>query len=211
MLRRGLHLARLGAVAVVVWITAVCGAAAQGYPALYDVTGVAANDVLNVRQGPSANTPIIDRLEPFETDVEVLRLDPTGRWARVAAGEQMGWASLRFLERQAGQFRDTMADQLWCHGTEPFWDLNFVAGGDTRLGRLDAEPLVYEMSPLAPAAGRVDAFGALGRGPSGVLSISVTPQSCSDGMSDLEFGLATILIFDGVFGTDVLSGCCSLR
>lgn len=56
------------------------------YPALHDVTGVAADDVLNIRSEPSASSPIIGTFSPFETDVEVVALSPDGGWGRVNAG-----------------------------------------------------------------------------------------------------------------------------
>ena len=186
-------------------------ASAQQFPALYDVKDVASNDVLNVRAGPSAQDPIIDRFAPFETDIEVLGTDPSGRWARVHAGEQMGWSSLRYLARQTGQNGGLLPERLLCHGTEPFWNLDFQADHSTVLDRLGAEPLEYEMSPLAMAHNAPLTHGAIGKGLQGAITIAVSRQSCNDGMSDLEFGLGVIVIYESAFGADVLSGCCSLN
>ncbi|MEO1155590.1 MAG: SH3 domain-containing protein, partial [Pseudomonadota bacterium] len=52
--------------------------AAQGYPALFDVTGVASDDVLNIRSAPSATAEIIGTLAHNETGVEVVGEGPAG-------------------------------------------------------------------------------------------------------------------------------------
>ena len=62
-------------------------AQAQDFPALYAVTGVAADDVLNIRSRPDAGAPIIGALAPDSTGVEVL--GRSGNWALVSAGEGM--------------------------------------------------------------------------------------------------------------------------
>ena len=68
---------------------------AQDYPLFHNVTGVAANDVLNVRASPSAGTPILHFLPPDAHWVEVVEVQ--GNWGRINFGEGSGWASLRFL------------------------------------------------------------------------------------------------------------------
>ncbi len=55
-------------------------ALAQSFPALYDVTGVASDDVLNVRAAPNANAQVIAALGPKATQVEVVRTDTSGHW-----------------------------------------------------------------------------------------------------------------------------------
>ncbi|MGR3466510.1 MAG: SH3 domain-containing protein, partial [Shimia sp.] len=81
------------------WPAMVTG---QQLPALFDVTGVRADDVLNIRTEPTARAPIIGSFAPDETAIEVLERSPSGTWGRVRYGEQMGWSSLRFLERRPG-------------------------------------------------------------------------------------------------------------
>lgn len=181
------------------------------FPALYDVTGVASNDVLNIRAEPTARAPILDRFGPFDRDVEVLGTDASGKWGRVHAGERMGWSSLRFLTRQPDQDGGLLPEQLFCHGTEPFWNLDFQADHTTELDRLGSDPLQYDMTPLAMAQNAPNTHGAIGSGPQGAITLGITRQMCSDGMSDLEFGLSATVIYESTFGADVLSGCCSLR
>ena len=61
------------------------------------MTGVAANDLLNIRAAPSANAEIIGTLSPRARHIEVVGYDDTGRWAQINTGEISGWAALRFL------------------------------------------------------------------------------------------------------------------
>lgn len=76
---------------------------AEVYLALHDVTGVAANDVLNIRENPDAASPVIGTLAPDATGVEVILVDDG--WALVNAGERSGYASCgisRGQRRQTG-------------------------------------------------------------------------------------------------------------
>lgn len=77
------------------------GPADSGFPALYDVAGVAADDVLNIRAAPAAGAPVIGALAHDARAVELLGLDATGRWARLNIAEGQGWAALRHLRPAA--------------------------------------------------------------------------------------------------------------
>jgi hypothetical protein len=77
-------------------------AAAQDLPALFRVTGVAANDVLNIRAEPSARAAIIGSFRPDAGGIEVVALSADGRWGLVNSGEQAGWSSMRYLMHQGG-------------------------------------------------------------------------------------------------------------
>jgi hypothetical protein len=72
-------------------------------PALFDVTGVASGDVLNLRAEPSAQATIIGSFPADATGIEVIATDSSGRWGQVNAVERAGWASLAYLARQPGQ------------------------------------------------------------------------------------------------------------
>ena len=60
------------ALALLLALALPSGAAAKGLPALHDVTGVAADDVLNVRARPDASAPVLGALTPDATGVEVV-------------------------------------------------------------------------------------------------------------------------------------------
>jgi hypothetical protein len=177
--------------------------AAQGpagpWPARHSVTGVAADDVLNVRAAPSASAEILAALPPGARGVEVLGLSPDGAWARVPLPEGEGWVAARFLAREEGPL---LVPPLVCLGTEPFWALSL-----SRRGALWETPEgAVPLRPLGAAegfSGGVLAFDRAG----GTLDLTVVRGACSDGMSDRPYGL-TALVWDR--GGELLEGCCTL-
>lgn len=178
---------------------------AEEFPATYAVTGVAANDVLNIRARPDAVSAIIGALAPDATGVEVL--GTSGRWAVVNTDEGTGYAALRFLSREPGASWGALRTPLTCVGTEPFWALEIDPGA--RLTTFQSpempEPMTNSMTEIWPAGpwGTTAAL-TLQQG-LGVLQ----PRQCSDGMSDRSYGIA-IDIFSRIEDHPRLTGCCSL-
>jgi hypothetical protein len=80
-------------------------------PELYRVAFVLSNDVLNVRDRPGVDNPMIGSLSPNATDVEITgagtQVDPS-LWVPIQAGRLTGWVNSRFLTGQV----DTDA---FCH------------------------------------------------------------------------------------------------
>ena len=64
-------------------------------PAFRCVIGVASNDMLNVRSGPSASNAIVGRLPPGECFVEVIA--KRGRWFMITKDGTTGWVNSRYL------------------------------------------------------------------------------------------------------------------
>ncbi len=61
-------------------------------PALHDVAGVAANDVLNVRAAPDVDSALLGSLSPYATAVEVMGQSPDGKWGQINLGRsRVGW------------------------------------------------------------------------------------------------------------------------
>jgi uncharacterized membrane protein len=179
---------------------------AEEFPAAYAVTGVASNDVLNVRARPDAGSAIIGSLAPDATGVEVLAV--TGNWALVNSGEGAGYASLRYLEREPGPGWSALQSPLTCLGTEPFWSLEIdpEAGTTRYLTPEDQSPPAEPITALWPAEpwARSAAVGLS----DGVAVL--TGAECSDGMSDRAFGIAVDLFRSGPEGASRASGCCRL-
>lgn len=181
-------------------------ALADVYPALYDVTGVAADDVLNIRESPDVGSAIIGTLAPDATGVEVVAV--TGGWAVVNTSEASGYANLRFLARQPGADWSEIERPLHCLGTEPFWDLAIAP--ETRTAWLSTpdqpEPEALAIGQVWPALpwSPVAAFAV----PEGF--VALTPADCSDGMSDRRYGIA-VDIFLSRPDRPRLSGCCALN
>lgn len=179
---------------------------AEKFPALYAVTGVAADDVLNIRAQPDAASPIIGMLSPDATGVEVLAT--SGNWALLNSGEGSGYASMRFLAREPGRAWNALQTPLTCLGTEPFWSLKIDPQRGTThfLTPDDQAPASQPMTGLWPAqpwaqsaaVGLADGMAVL------------TGAECSDGMSDRSYGIAVDIFRTGPAGGDRLSGCCLL-
>jgi len=182
-------------------------------PALHDVTGVAANDVLNIRQSPDAASPVLGSLGPGARDVEIVAVSADGKWGQINAGEGAGWVALRYLAPQDRPAWHSLQTPLLCFGTEPFWSVELnVQTGDAPFsmpenmgieGRITQAWPGEDWNPTAAlrlAMGKGESFAAL------------RAEACSDGMSDRAFGIRIDL-----FGTPFaggqsarLTGCCSL-
>ena len=199
----------LSALLTLLWVSAV---SAEPFPAFYDVTGVAEGDVLNIRQDPSAASPVLGALAPDAAFVEVVRREPDADWGLVRQGESMGWVSLRYMARHPGQ--DWQAPEAFtCIGTEPFWSLQ-VEGNVASYSTPDAVSSSIVFDPFAVAPNNLTQFGAMGRrGPAEApnLSLSVSRSLCSDGMSDILYGLSALLLVRDREESSALAGCCSLR
>lgn len=183
-----------------------CCATAQPFPALYDVQGVAGDDVLNIRSDPDEGSAIIGQFAPTATGIEVLGVDPSGQWARINSGESQGWAALRFLARSepAGTFPDNST--LSCFGTEPFWSLAARRHGPARLDVSGVGQIEYSTATIHVANGRSDRFVLDLGAPAAAV---IRRAACSDGMSDRGFGLQIDLIVQGA-PAQLYSGCCSI-
>ena len=180
-------------------------------PTLFDVTGVAAGDVLNIRAEPEGGADIIGHLPPEAERVEVVAHDRSGRWGQVNAGERAGWVAMRYLTYRTDVWEDgRLPAGLRCLGTEPFWAF-----------RSEREALVLERpdapalrTPMAAVLGngvpRHPLRAVIAEGGGRRLTAALTPQACSDGMSDRAYGLAATLVLEGADGPELLVGCCSV-
>lgn len=192
---------------------AFAGAArAETLPALHDVTGVSAGDVLNVRAEPTASASVIATLPPDATGVEVV--ERRGNWGLVNAGEAAGWVYLKYLTHGADEPWFRLTSTLRCFGTEPFWSLTVAPGaGDVRREEPGMPETRLKLGAVNSAEGRASiAFGAE-EPPGGDLVL--TGARCSDGMSDRQFGITvTGTLRPGLSGAAQpaqVQGCCSVK
>ena len=206
---------------LVLLLTVLCTlplmAKADGFPALYNVVDVAADDVLNIRSGPTASAEIIGTLAPDARNIEVTGTDESGTWGRVNTGERAGWTSLRYLRAaENGHWADPTA-KLRCFGTEPFWSL-ILSPATKRADytRPDAAPattgitqFLISVPGYPPAAWMMFEKGALDW-------VQLEQASCNDGMSDHEFGISAQLAVSQpmkdplTLPNYVVNGCCSV-
>lgn len=176
-------------------------------PTLFDVTGVASDDVLNIRENPNADSAIIGALTPSARDIEIVA--EANGWGRVNLGERTGWISMRFLAPQNDVWTDgKLPDDFTCFGTEPFWSIDAKADRLVLVQADDSYP-EGQSFPLVQI-GRAGRF----RDPLRVIraegmTLFATPRICSDGMSDNLYGLGAAALIDS--DGRVLTGCCSIR
>lgn len=190
-------------------------ATADDFPAMYRVSGVASNDVLNIRSAPDAISNVIGSFEPGTTGVEVMFADPSGKWARVNSGERAGWTSFRFLEPEDGLPWHDMNQPVQCFGTEPFWSVELTGRAPSPFLFFGDE--VSTLTPIweSPVFGHDRLDSVIFRHDSGY-SQTVTmlrAEACNDGMSDRDYGLAVTILSEGpdTFLPDpLLRGCCTL-
>lgn len=181
-------------------------------PSRADVSGVASNDVLNVRAEPNAKAQILSTLAPNAKGIEIVSFDPTGQWARVSLGEVSGWAFSRFLVMDRTTWvPGKLPEGLRCHGTEPFWSLN-ESNGRMSYSDPESQPRDLELRRVLDRGIAEDAMRALIAGDDkGRVTAVVQPEACSDGMSDRDFGLSVTVIMDGGNQpSKMLNGCCSV-
>ncbi|MGR3455062.1 SH3 domain-containing protein [Pseudooceanicola sp.] len=202
---------RAVAFALVAGLLAGPAAATQdAFPALYDVAGVASDDVLNVRAEPDASSEIIGALPPDARNVEVIELAPRVDWGRVNVNGTSGWVSLRFMERHPGQYLGAVPEVARCAGTEPFWSLS-REGRDYVFSGPDLDETAYSPGWRGAAEGRRDRYAVTLRNGRAEATAVIAYARCSDGMSDYRYGLTLDLIREGgPDGPALYSGCCSL-
>ena len=202
---------RLLALALVLLCLAGTATAAPVLPSLHDVTGVAPGHVLNVRSGPTTAASVIGTLAHDATAIEVVAVNPTGRWGQVNVGEGAGWASLGFLAEQPEVWKPgALPGHLSCFGTEPFWNIRKSDAGAV-FQTPEAEQSFAAVTALdtgIPGDVRRALILAEGRLR---ITFTINPQSCSDGMSDRVFGLGTLVIVEDGDGPRLLTGCCSIE
>lgn len=193
-------------------LLAAGAAAAQDLPALYRVTGVAADDRLNIRAEPSASADLRGSLAPGVAGVEVVEVTADGRWGRVNAGEATGWVSMRYMAAEGGAPWHALQAPLQCYGTEPFWSLTVPAGdGPLLLERMGEEALGLGRTVTSPAFDWPSTVGIGLTGPAREGFAVIRAEGCSDGMSDRVMGLSLRMFLSAHDGAEGYVGCCTLE
>lgn len=197
-------------IAAVVFMALALPATAAGIlPSRFDVSGVAGGDALNVRAEPTTSAPVIATLAPDARGIEVVATDPSGRWGRVNAGEASGWASLHYLREEPDVWKEgALPAGLRCFGTEPFWSL--VPEGATARMESPEASASFELITLDLGHPSNQRRGLVLRNQTATATATITPQVCSDGMSDRLFGLEALVVMQGEGGPRLVTGCCSV-
>jgi uncharacterized membrane protein len=176
------------------------------------VTGVAGDDVLNIRHGPGTRYPVIGTLAPDARGIEVVAVDATGRWGEVNAGEQSGWVAMRYLAYRTDVWDwGSLPDSLHCLGTEPFWSFRPEAGTIRFSTPEEIEGPAYDIEAILDSGVFRDPRRAiLARSGEDRLFATITNAACTDGMSDRAYGLTAMVVRDRPEGPALLTGCCRL-
>ena len=194
--------------AVVLLLALVAGpAAADLFPRAYQVTGVAANDVLNIRAEPSGSAPIVGRFGPYAISVEVIEVTADGKWGKVGLPEGNGWVAMRFLQETPPPPHEIPRPMV-CFGTEPFWSLTFLPRGDIAWQTPEEADT---LTPIREAVAREGYMAVLQAGPTLDRTLTITREACNDGMSDRDFGFAARLFTEAPDGNSLMPGCCTMQ
>ncbi len=184
---------------------------AEPFPALYDVTGVASDDVLNVRTAPNAGAEKIGALSYAQTQVEVVSTSDDQKWGLVNIGEGAGWASMAYLKRLPEQEWGSFQMPGGCYGTEPFWSLTGFDNDQITLEEMSGTPFTYQLIASMSSIGSIGSHWLVGENGGRNIHVTFRRTSCHDGMSDREYGLAVDLYADtDDNGPLALTGCCLL-
>ncbi len=181
------------------------------FPSYFEVSGVAQDDVLNIRARPDASSAIVGSFAPGARPVEVL-LRSQG-WGYVSSGEGMGWVSMRFLEPvelpRIGE--SGLPVGLNCAGTEPFWGFE-LGESEVRLSGMNEGESVYGIRSAKNFDGRIgwDGFIVASNSNSIMNVVFSTGAQCSDGMSEKDFAWRVDMLITDINGTSGKTGCCSM-
>lgn len=200
--------------ALAIALFSLCGSAwAETFPALYAVTGVAADDVLNVRSTPNAGSSKVGTLVPDQKQIEVVLIDDAAKWGLISQGEGAGWVAMRFMRRMDQPAWHSLNQPLSCSGTEPFWSLGFdPAQRAISFDSLGESPDLFELEAGAVPQGRPPStLGWHARSQTASMFATLHQSTCSDGMSDRAYGLSVDLFIQQSDGFVGYSGCCSLE
>lgn len=186
---------------------------AQVFPALYDVNGVATNDVLNIRNSADLAAEITGSLPPDAKSVEVLGLSPDGKWALVNGPQVSGYVALRYLTSSIGSDWMIMDRPLSCHGTEPFWGLEIdPQARSAQISQPDGPNMRLAVQTIWPGSAISNVAAMAASSTNTQATAMLSGAACSDGMSDTAYGITATLLMRDAKGENPVtySGCCTI-
>ncbi len=191
-------------------------AQAQGWsdpdplPALYNVTGVASDDTLNIRRMPSGKSEKFDVLAHDATFVEVIALNETGRWGQINTGEAgMGWVSMAYMAPvENGTFVEW--PHMRCSGSEAPWYFEFEQGAAAAYSYGYTDPVALSASAIRAGSEGFRGHGIAATSPTLTVTATFRQDICESTMIEMARGIRAVVVATGADGTAVHTGCCSL-
>lgn len=206
-----------GLALAVTLLASLIAAPARSQP--HSVTGVNADDVLNIRADIDHtldvdSSEIIGAIPNDAVDVMVTGISVDigdTRWREIEYKGIVGWVNERYLKPTNLLLESP--DALQCAGTEPFWN-DAVDENDGTLMSSDLErPIKLDYLRFAPGIGRTDLWGHYLGSADGTHSLTVIvryTETCSDGMSDFTYDFEALVLGLGESGAPA-HGCCSIK
>lgn len=200
----------------IAFLVSLFAAPASSQP--HSVSGVAAQDVLNIRADIDqtldvGSSEVIGTIPHDATDVVVtgISVDVDGtQWREVAYGGTVGWVNADYLVPTNFMFQ--IPDALHCAGTEPFWGVT-VEENNANYSAAELEsPIKLDPPRFVPGIGRSDLWAYYLEGADTAYSLSLIvryTEACSDGMSDLTYDYEAVLLGMGSTGAPA-QGCCHI-
>ncbi len=92
----------LGRLLLLIGGALACATAVSAQTQTYQVTGVAADDVLNVRSKPTTRSAVVGTLQPGASGIRLIgqpKQNGRTQWQRIQHRKAIGWVNQRFLQR----------------------------------------------------------------------------------------------------------------
>jgi uncharacterized membrane protein len=171
---------------------------------LYRVVDLGRGDALPLFQQPDDGGELVGELCWNARDIVLsgASTEAAGRiWYQVVHDGEYAWADAAHVAPQDENRIDNFP--LQCLGTEPFWSVGI--DGDAVFEAPDVAQTTWTASEWLPARGLIGRYMIrLGSG-YGTGYLAMLRQTCSDGMSDIDYPFEAIMITPG---QAVRAGCC---
>jgi uncharacterized membrane protein len=190
---------RLLTILIASLLTATIASAAVAY----SVINVRPGDTLNMRAQPNANARVIHTIPHDATGVLLTGRRSAGEWVEVTFQRRRGWVNGQFLGLASGRYE--IPAFLQCAGTEPFWSIQLTPGYARADLMFNERRYLFRIQRFQQAMNRTDIAHIRGSTRNASMSLIVRHETCSDGMSDMNYPFSAVALISGV---NTIAGCC---
>jgi uncharacterized membrane protein len=171
---------------------------------LYRVKDLASGEVLPLFQQPDGDSELVGELRWDARDVVLsgASTEVDGHvWYQAVHDGAYAWIDAAHLAPQDDDRTENYP--LQCLGTEPFWSVRINGGAIFETP--DVAPTSWTASEWLPARGLIGRYMIRLSSGYGTGYLAMLRQTCSDGMSDINYPFEAIMITPG---QAVRAGCC---